>query len=1214
MHLKRIHIAGFKSFADRVTLNFDTGITGIVGPNGSGKSNVIDAVRWVMGEQNAKNLRGAVATDIIFGGSERRKALGMAEVTLTFENSGDLSICPPEYRHESEISLTRHIYQDGEREYFINKKPARLKDILDFFTMTGLGGRSYSIIQQGQVDRILNAKPEDLREVIEEAAGTLIYKTRKAEAFRKLETTRANLARVEDLLGELHRQKDALKDQVAQAQKWQELRDRLRTEEMSYLGHDYQHFKEKLTELQEVVANEATKEVASTAALAHYEARQLELQLQLESADPELESMQEEVSTIREQIARHEGSIANATSRIQMGEKRQGDSETEALEDSENLKVLETQLDAAALELSTAEKEALRLREEIENFQSEVDGVDESSHVFQNRLEELDDEIRSLEKLIESNGLKAESARRDAQKNKRELDEQAQRFETIQQETSELKVREEAMKSDASGQKAGLDKEISERQAREGALAQRLIALKKAQIERDQTRERYLDVRARHSSLGEMLETLGDIRADVQKLRQDERASSLLKGMLTDFIAFKDEASELSRRGVSAFERWADRLVVQSVDDLNALVRLCHELELGALPVTVMDMWSHHGDQAQIDAWAEKHDAEKFSPYIKITKKLDGLPELLGNTFHISALALEKSSIEQIPAGILVFSSQGISVTGPSDFLVGSKVQKGVLSRTGELTSLANELKELEKQLAKTQSLVDTLETEQNEDRQIISEIDARMQKENKEVLQFMSELQAVRQQLEHKTELMRQSEARLAELRSHEAEFEADLEELRAGKASLEQEKKHIQRDRDELKEEYSSIEERRSDVFQRHQSRQVELAKSEARSQAIQASFNQTKFQLERIQTKLNRRYQESAQLQQDVERAKVEIVESQGAIEGLVLRREHLEREISVRREASSGIIEELRVVENRLRECRETQAQTQKLLSDKNMAIERCRIAIEGLVTQAQEKYQLDLSIYEFERDPDFQSASKSRSVQQLRAKLEAMGPVNQMAIKEFNELTSRVDFIESQRAEIGSSIAVLEGAISEIEETSKDKFFATFTTVNTEIGRLFPTLFPGGEAHLALVTPEDVLNSGVEIYVRLPGKARQRMNLFSGGEKALTAISLIFALLRTKPTPFCFLDEVDAPLDEANVGRFNNLIEALAEQFQFIIITHNRRTMEVLDTLYGVTMQEPGVSSILGVDMRKDLPPHLQKAFKEKDKDKERAVQGATAAP
>ena len=1212
MHLKRITVSGFKSFADRVVLNFDRGVTGIVGPNGSGKSNVIDSVRWVMGEQNAKNLRGAVATDIIFAGSERRKALGMAEVTLTFENSGDLSLCPPEYRHEPEISLTRRLYQDGEREYLINKKPARLKDIVDFFVMTGLGGRSYSIIQQGQVDRILNAKPEDLREVLEEAAGTLIYKTRKAEAYRKLENTRTNLARVEDLLGELQRQKEALKDQVAHAQKWQELRERLRTEEMSLFGHNYHHFREKLTDVETDIKNESTREVESSTALAHYEARQLELQMQLESADPELDVMQEEVSTIREQIARSESTMVNAQERILSGEKRLVQAETETSEDSENLKVLEAQLDAATTELSTAEAEAKRLREEIENFQTEVDAVDESAMVFQNRIEEFDDEVRNLDRMIESSALRTEAGKREIQKVSKEVDEIQIRHQTLDAEVLELAAKEADLKARAADQKVGLDKEIAERQAREGALAQRMTALKTAQTDRDSTRERYLDVRVRHASLKEILENLCDSREDIRKLMEDERARKLVKGMLTDFIGFKNDASELSKRGISAFERWADRLVIQSIADLNQVVRICHEMELGVLPITVVDLWSTGTDDAKIKAWADNFDAEPFAPHLKTTKTLKGLAELIDRVWHVPALALEADAIRDLPNGVIAFTSQGVYLNTSGDFLVGSRIQKGVLSRAGELTELAAELKDLEKSLAQKQSEVDTLEAAQSEDRLVLSDIDSKMQLENKEVLIFMSELQGLRQQLDHKQDLLRQADNRIAELKTSEAASKQEMNEIAENRNAWEIEKKSVVRQANELKSESSDMEERRSDVFQRHQSRQVELARAEAKAQSFQASFNQTKFQLEKLQVRLSRRYEERAQLLADIERAKREIEENQGSIESLVLRREHLEREIGIKRESHAGILEELRVVENRLKDCRDTQAKMQRLLSDKNMTLERLKIALEGLIGQAQEKYQLDLAVYVFERDPTFKQEPRERQVQSLRAKLESMGPVNQMAIKEYDELNQRVDFIVSQRDEICSSIAVLESAIGEIEDTSKDKFFQTFTTVNIEIGKLFPTLFPGGEAHLALTNPEDILNSGVEIFVRLPGKARQRMNLYSGGEKALTAISLIFALLRSKPTPFCFLDEVDAPLDEANVGRFNNLIEALSEQFQFIIITHNRRTMEVLDTLYGVTMQEPGVSSILGVDMRKDLPPHLQKAFKEQAK--ERPIQGASAQP
>jgi chromosome segregation protein len=273
-----------------------------------------------------------------------------------------------------------------------------------------------------------------------------------------------------------------------------------------------------------------------------------------------------------------------------------------------------------------------------------------------------------------------------------------------------------------------------------------------------------------------------------------------------------------------------------------------------------------------------------------------------------------------------------------------------------------------------------------------------------------------------------------------------------------------------------------------------------------------------------------------------------------------------------------------------------------------------MAITSVTAQAQEKYQLDIATYEFTYDPEFEADKVARSVGSLRGRIEGLGPINMMALQEFEDLTTRENFIRTQQDEINSSIALLNEAIGEIEVSSKDKFLATFQVINREFGQLFPILFPNGEGHLELTNPEDPLAGGVEIMVRLPGKKQQSMNLFSGGEKALTAISLIFALLKTKPTPFCFLDEVDAPLDEANVGRYNRVLDALSDQFQFIIITHNRRTMEVLDTLYGVTMQEPGVSSIVGVDMKKDLPQHLRKAFKEEPKQdtkKEKAIEASS---
>ena len=488
-----------------------------------------------------------------------------------------------------------------------------------------------------------------------------------------------------------------------------------------------------------------------------------------------------------------------------------------------------------------------------------------------------------------------------------------------------------------------------------------------------------------------------------------------------------------------------------------------------------------------------------------------------------------------------------------------------------------------------------------NEDRAIVIEIDGRLQQQNAAVLAIMAELQSAQQVATHKQELLAAQEQTMADLERQDSQFRDELTKLEASRSSLEVELRNAEAELVSIREEAAGLEERREEVFRQNQNRSVDLAKSESRATALRESFTHARAQQELLQNKLSRRYEEQSAIQNDIESAKNLLEHSQSRIEGLIDRRAELDEKVAEKREAQAGIHEELRVIDSRLKECREHQAKVQKSLSDKNVQIERATMAITSVNGQAQEKYQLDIATYTFTYDPEFEADKAARSVGTLRGRIESLGPINMMALREFEDLTTRETFIRAQQDEINASIALLNEAINEIEVSSKDKFLAVFTVINREFGQLFPILFPNGEGHLELTNPEDPLNGGVEIMVRLPGKKPQNMNLFSGGEKALTAISLIFALLKTKPTPFCFLDEVDAPLDEANVGRYNRVLDALSDQFQFIIITHNRRTMEVLDTLYGVTMQEPGVSSIVGVDMKKDLPNHLRKAFKDEPK-------------
>jgi chromosome segregation protein len=1199
MHLKRITVAGFKSFADRISLTFDRGITGIVGPNGSGKSNVIDAVRWVMGEQNAKNLRGEKATDIIFAGSDRRKALATAEVSLTFDNTSDDGFCPPEYRHEPEITLTRRLYIDGQREYLINRKPCRLKDIVGFFAMTGLGGRSYSMIQQGQVDRILNAKPEDVREILEEAAGTLLFKQRRQEAQKKLEATQLNLSRVTDILGELERQQVSLKDQVEKASKWQDLSTELRQEELLLFGHNFTHFDTKQRELAGQIAEEMSKEAATLSELASLESRHAELQQILNDADPELAALNETYAVIREQIARSEAQIGNCLHRRDAGEQRLAAIARELTEDQENVKVLESQFENSSNELRAAETEAERLRSLIENFQDEVDSVDESVRVYETRVAEHEDEQKNLTRLIDSNRYRTESLARDLEKTRRSKEEQHARLIQLEEDHAQAMHLVAFAEEKAAGRKEGLDVEIREKHSREATVAQRYAQIKDANVRRDAHRERYHEAKARITSLTEATTGATDVASAVVELKEKIPATAeCIRGLLTDYIALNERASELPKSLLQAFERWSERLVLDDLNALNNLIQLTQKTGTSyALPIAVLSL-SEPVDKAQAESWANKHGAEPFAAYLKIDTRLGGMSNLTDRLWYLPALQMSDELFTDLPKGLVVFTARGVSFTGDDEFIIGSRGAAGLLSRKSEKEQLERELKKLEGELSRCQTEIDELEVRINEDRAVIADIDTRLQAQNQDVLAVMSELQSAQQMADHKQELLVSVRKTLDELTAQETGFCKESADLEATRESLQVELNTIETEIASLKAESSSLDERRDEVMRQHQQRQLDMAKSQARAHTLKDSWVHTKAQMELLQNKLSRRWEEQNSIQHDLEIAKQQLEEAQRDVETNVMRRDELEDKLALKREENAGTHEELRVVDGKLRQLRDIQSRVQKIVADKNVAIERAKIGMSSVIEQAQEKYQVDIRTWTFAFNPEFNIEKSSRLVSSLRSKIEALGPVNMMAMQEHTELNQREKFIRGQQDEIIASLNLLGDAIAEIETTSKEKFLNIFQVINAEFGKLFPILFPGGEAHLEMTNPEDPLNAGVEIMVRLPGKKHQRMSLFSGGEKALTAIALIFALLKTKPTPFCFLDEVDAPLDEANVGRYNRVLEALSAQFQFVVITHNRRTMEVLDTLYGVTMQEPGVSSVVGVDMKQDLPPHLKKAFKE----------------
>ncbi|MCX6127761.1 MAG: chromosome segregation protein SMC, partial [Proteobacteria bacterium] len=1190
-------------------LNFDDGITGIVGPNGSGKSNVIDAVRWVMGEQNAKHLRGEIATDIIFAGSDRRKPLGMAEVTLIFDNRDQSHFCPPEYRHEAEIALTRRLYIDGEREYFINKKPCRLKDIVGFFATTGLGGRSYSMIQQGQVDRILNAKPEDVREILEEAAGTLIFKARRQAAQKKLESTHENLKRIDDILVELSRQLENLKEQVEKVAAWKQLSGALRDGELKVFAHNFRHFSSKLLDIAQQLDGDTDSEVQALAILASFEARVEELQGQLSESDPELDQLREEISHLREQIVRAEGTIAAALRAAEQGQKRLAELASNIDEDQESLKSLENMVATKEAEYSRIQVDVERLQELIESFQDEVDQVEEAAQVFENRAQELEDEIKNLELLLESNRLRCEGIERDRKRILVESQSYEARHIALQESLKVIGEKLDHAKNLLNDRQVGLDHELQFKQELERDTQNRDILMRETSRIRDAHKEAYFTARARLGSLEELEVGSGDLRSSLQILTNKyPRTQHLVLGSLTDFIAFQAHIDEWAPRAVHALERWSERLIVASSLELNELIRLAHQEQLPALPISIISLWNDE-DLTAIRQWAELYDAVPCLDVLRIEASQQAkLLPLLQRLYYLPAINLSEDELNTLPRGLVLFTAQGVQVSSRDELLLNGAQSKGSLSRKTEIEELALQLKESEAQLAGAQNEMDVLEQKQAEDRLKLKEIADRLGSQNQETLAAMSEMQSQLNQEVHQKEMIDQNSLRMKDLELREAELKKELEHLGETRISLGQEKEHQQSELESLQEESASIADRKGEVLRIHQQRQLELAKYETRSHSIRENMEQSRQQLAKLQNNLTKRYEEKNRLDQELEQAAINQTQATQEIEAYIHRREELESVLSNKREQNAGVLEELRVIESRLREARDQQMEYQKSKSKKTIEMERLKQVSRGLLDQAKEKYQVDLMSYEFEEDPNFDADRQNRECNKLRIQLETMGGINMVAVEEYERISKRHEFIDAQKEEVLGSILLLQEAIDEIEETSKEKFMATFAVVNQNFIELFPILFPSGEARLEL-TSEDALNAGVEIMVRMPGKKPRSMNLYSGGEKALTAISLIFALLKTKPTPFCFLDEVDAPLDEANVGRYNKVLEALSDRFQFVVITHNRRTMEVLDQLYGVTMQEGGVSTVVGVDMKKDLPAHLQKAFKKV----EQAAGGATAS-
>ncbi len=1170
MQIKRLEIVGFKSFVDRVTLDFSEGIAAVVGPNGCGKSNLLDAIRWVMGEQSAKNLRGRSMEDVIFGGSETRKPVGMAEVSMIFSNERGLG--PPAIRDYPEIMVTRRLYRNGDSEYRLNKTPCRLLDITELFMDTGVGARAYSIIEQGKIGMILNAKPQDRRFLIEEAAGISKFKARKLAALRKIEATRQNLLRLRDIISEVRRQLNALKRQSRKAEQYRDYREEFKSIEVGLAAERYREL--------------GAQQVVEDAALNERSRRRDTLDMRLQKEELEFEKLrllqaeaEKELAQKQEQFYHLMAAIQKVESRIDFDQKA-----TASLQRQQDR--LSSELESLGRQMAETEQEETVLRSSDSSFEAEL----------ARETDRLATGERSLEVLAAADEVALKSLEEDRQAlfvlsgELSRLDNRREEVQRRQLDLTEKHSRNGQEQKLIEGQRGQLQKRIVDQQGaldewRQGRadLQQKLAsAQKQIQRVRQQMEEgemlllEHQEVlsrrRSRLESLHDLESNLEGYQEGVQTLLADSDWRECCDGLVADLLEVPADY-EVALEAVLG-------------DQLQALLPNCSEDVWPALEL----LRSKGGRSAFLLPTSDV--AQGIALAVEGGIALDTLVSAKAGAEQTVAALLEGLFLVEalspylqmpLPKGVTLVTPDGdcLSHRGLLQGGANSALNAGLLHKRREMKELATEVESLDQELAELyrqrQQQKDLLAEAEGALQELASSLHAkelRLADGEKDLSRLFDDARRVKE----RAELLAFEEEQLVE----EADaLQQELTAAQSGSSERIGRKSELERSlaahQEELQKRRQTLARARDEVT----SLKVELAGLRERGEGNRRNLHrlgklreETQRRLLGLRQQQQEAVQESEQLQQAVERDRIEM--------DVLLRRrdEESTRQNAVKDRFDEGA-QGLREREAELKDLRKQQAVLQDELTRSQVLLREIELEMEHLRQTVLDRYRVDLSQDQGEVQPP-NEVQAQRRLTELRRLLDEMGEVNLMAIEEFQELEERWTFLTEQEQDLQTSMEGLQSAISKIDRTTRKRFRETFEQVNERFQQVFPRLFLGGQAELKLTDEQDLLETGIDISVQPPGKKLQSVNLLSGGEKALTAVALIFAIFLIKPSPFCILDEVDAPLDDANISRFNDMVKEMSSKSQFIIITHNKRTMAVANTLYGVTMETPGVSKLVSV--------------------------------
>lgn len=1181
MRLKRLEMVGFKSFANRVCLEFGSGITAIVGPNGSGKSNISDAVRWVLGEQSARQLRGSKMEDVIFSGSDGKKPLGMAEVQLTLDNSE--GYLPIEF---AEVTVTRRVYRSGESQFLINGRQCRLKDIHDLFTDTGLGREGYAIIGQGQIDAVLSVRSQDRRVLLEETAGIIKYRQRKEEALQKIEQTNQDLVRVTDILNELDKRLDPLQKEAEKARRYHELAHELLVVEQDFYALQLQEIDAERTSL-DVEYRDVTETTEKiTAELTDLEQKAAEVGQLLLQIETDLEKGQarqielaERRNSLDSEIALKNERRENNTRRLAaLAELRNNRRSQQDAFHSKRLEV-KAELEAAlsrcrSIEehISAEERQVAELQKKREELRISLETAKDEFFEFMRSLTELRNFQRNFVKEEETLAKQIEARQQAASESAdRLLDVERAAFETEKQRrTHELQMAE-------------MQNQAAELKKKKAALLQDVTRVEEA-IRSAQGQATKLQ--ARLNTLRELDADYEGYAASVKRLMQSEAQRKLILGTVADVIqvppglelAFEVALGSALQNIITPDESAAQALIewLKRTNSGRATFLPLDAMRPSEFPPALrrhLEQPGVLGTGAELAQYDPKYEAVISSLLGRtvITEDLDSALSLRRNLKQFSRIVTRDGSVV-FPSGAMTGGSQTTRTSG-------------LLSRKSEIAQLETELHSMSQHRERLQAQLDELQSDLDGIDQSIS---ALAQSE----IQARLELQRLDQTLDQlKKDMTREQEnqARLQEDIAHLQEVWQALltqQETAAAQLSKEEEAEAAHRAAiQQLEQDLQKIEADVNAMQNQVGASRVKLAEEKGCVENLRIQLTNVDSQLEEVETVLADAEAEEAELTASQIRLAEEIAAAEQALEQISREREQLTSQLEQGRAERDARKIELTELNSRL----------QNISKQKNQLERRAyRIESEMQLKDAAESRIIEL-LHERElkaeevrcRTVQMPKAELKGRIDDLRERIRGLGMVNPTAAEEYDQVRERHHFLTIQLNDLNEAKDQLREVIEEMDEVCISKFMETFTAVRTEFKKIFAELFQGGQADLFLTDPDSPLTTGIEVVAQPPGKKLQNLLLLSGGERALTAIALLFAIRRIKPTPFCILDEIDAALDEGNLHRFANLMRQFAQTTQVLTITHRQATMEAADALYGVTMNDDAVSQIISVRMNQE---------------------------